>query len=827
MQTSNLTHEHGQQDNLGKVVWLSFLKFKISFFILFIMFAFNNTKAQIPFTLSGKIIEQSTKEPMQFVNVALYHTNDSSLVSGVVTDKNGAYTFTNVSEENFYLQISFIGFETIITPAFSVSTASQIDKGTIEIKPSSYILSDVVVTGEKSVLETSIDKKIYNVGKDIMSTSGSASQVLENIPSVAVSVDGNVSLRGSSNVTILINGRPSTMMRVNGATALQQIPANTIERIEIITNPSAKYKPDGTAGIINIVLKKGAKQGFNGTLTANIGNDNRYNTILTFNYRPGKINFFGSYGYKHDTRLRTSTDFRMIKDSSENLMSQYNYINLAHYNPQSHTANFGADYFVNDKNTIGISGNYFLLKFLRKEDATTSITDSAQQITNDFNRNRMDDEYEWDKELSAYCEHKFKKEDHTLNFELNLSDHYEEEDNKYTQVYRTPLQINSYDNTLIRQRENAGEAILEYANPISEDAEIEAGYSFEWINQDFDFHGEYFDINQNEWIKDIGKTNRFKFGQMIHAGYLTYKQSIEDFSFELGLRGEDALISSYLVTLDSTLRQNYFKLYPTLHLSYEVSSKAAFMLSYSKRVERPEGDELNPFPEYDDPRNLYSGNPRIKPEQIHSFEFGYQFKNDTFAIVPTLYYRYKYDGFTEVSRYINDSTLLTTFENLAKEQSAGMEMIFSWRFRKILTLNLTGNLFYNQIDASNLGYSKKQTAVSGNLKLGTNINLSKSTIIQLNSSYRSSELTPQGKNLAGYSINAGLRQDIFKGKASLLFTISDVFKTMRWESEINTPLLYQKTTAKRKSQIIYIGFTYRFGKMNKIKPDELKFDEQK
>ena len=803
------------------------MNLKIFSFTLFIAFAFNFANAQTLSSLSGKIIEQSTKEPMEFVNVALYHTTDSSLVTGVVTDKNGTYTFANVNEGKYYLQISFIGFETIFTPEFSVSTTSQIDKGTIEIKASSYVLNDVTVTDEKSILQTSIDKKIYNVGKDIMSTSGSASQILENIPSVAVSVDGNVSLRGSSNVTILINGRPSTMMRVNSAAALQQIPANTIERIEIITNPSAKYKPDGTAGIINIVLKKGVKQGFNGTLTANIGNENRYNSTLTFNYRPNKINLFGSYGYRHDTRLRTSTDFRMIKDSLENVISKFDYINLAHYNPQSHTANLGADYFINDKNTISISGNYFLLKFLRTEDAATFISDSALQTVNDFNRNRLDDEYEWDKELSASYEHKFKKEDHTLNFELNMTKHHEVEDNKFTQEYRTPFKINSYDNTLIQQWENAGEALVEYANPINEDVEIETGYSTEWINQDFSFYGEHFDTSQNVFISDIGKTNRFKFGQMIHAGYFTYKRTIEDFSFELGLRGEDAIITSNLESLDSTVTQNYFKLYPSIHLSYEVSSKAAFNLSYSKRVVRPEGDELNPFPEYEDPRNLFSGNPFIKPEQIHSFELGYQFKNDTFAIVPTLYYRYKYDGFTEVSRYINDSTLLTTFENLAKEQSAGLEIIFSWRYKKLLSLNLTGSLFYNQIDASNLGYSKKKTAVSGNLKLGANINLTKSAVMQLNANYRSAELTPQGNNLAGYSLNAGLRQDIFKGKASFLLTVSDVFKTMRWESEINTPFLYQKTTAKRKSQIIYLGFTWRFGKMNKKTPEELKFDEQK
>ncbi|MDQ3142533.1 MAG: TonB-dependent receptor [Bacteroidota bacterium] len=784
-------------------------------------------RGQTASSITGKIIEQSTKESMEFVNVSLYLSTDSSLSAGVVTDKNGNYQITNVASGKYYMHISFIGFETVIIPTFFISNGAQIDKGVIPIKASSHVLDDIEVTAEKSLLETSIDKKVYNVGKDIMSVSGSASQILENVPSVSVGIEGNVSLRGSSNVTILVNGRPSSLMRMNSALALQQIPSTSIDRIEIITNPSAKYRPDGTAGIINIVMKKETKLGMNGTLTANAGNDDRYNSTLTFNFRPGNVNLFGSYGYRQDNRLRTSTDSRLVRDASGNLISKYEYINLAYYRPKSHLASLGMDYSINDNNTIGISGQYFKLNFLRHEDATTSISNSADQLTNNFNRLRLDDEYEFEKELSAYYEHTFKKEDHTLNLEFNLSDYVEEEDNTFTEVYHTPLQPNSYENILIRQFGTEREAALEYTYPLSEDVEIEAGFSSEWINQDFDFYGEYFDETRNDWIKDAQKSNLFEFRQMVHAAYVTYSQSIEDFGFELGLRGEDANIKSYLVTLDSTVNQHYFKFYPSIHLSYELDDDKEVKLSYSRRINRPEGDELNPFPEYDDPRNLYAGNPFIKPEQIHSFELGYESKTDQITLVPTLYYRYKYDGFTEVSEYINDSTLLTTFGNLSNSQSGGLELILSWRLKKLLSMNFSGNIFYNEIDASNLGYTEKKSAVSGTMKLGTNFNVTKSTILQLNANARLAELTPQGKYLPGYSLNTGLRQDLLKGKASLLLTVSDVFNSLRWRSEINTPQLYQITTGKRKSQIVYLGFSYRLGKTTKKTSDELKFDEQK
>lgn len=800
---------------------------KIQFIGFFILITSINNNSFGQSILTGKIIEESTKEPMEFVNVGLYLENDTMLIAGALTDRQGDYTFTNFKAGNYYLQIGFLGFETVKTPPFPLNGYEKIDKGMISIKTSRHVLDDVIVIGEKSVLESSIDKKVYNVGKDIMSVSGSASQILENVPSVSIGIEGEVSLRGSSNVTILINGRPSPLMRVNSAVALQQIPANTIERIEIITNPSAKYRPDGTAGIINIVLKKETKLGMNGTITANVGNDDRYNSTFTYNYKPGKVNVFGSYGFRQDNRLRTSTDFRLVSDTAGNLISKYDYINIAHFRPQSHNANVGMDYSINDNNTLGISGHYFNLSFQRKEEATTIISDNSEQITNDFNRNRVDDEYEWEKELSAYFEHKFKKTEHTLNLELNFADYYEEEDNKFTQLYRIPSQTNSFDNTLIRQWGKEGEANIEYSNPLHEDLEIEAGLTTDWINQNFDFFGEYFDATQNSWIKDAGRSNRFEFRQLVHASYITYTQSIEDFGFELGLRGEDASITSKLISEDSMVTQHYFRLYPSIHLSYELGDDAEIKLSYSKRINRPEGDELNPFPEYDDPRNLESGNPLLKPEQIHSLELGYQFKNDQLSFVPSIYYRYKYDGFTEVKRYIDDSTLLTTFENLSNGQSAGLELLFSTQFKKYLKLNLSGNIFYNEIDASNLGFTNTKSAISGNMKLGTNINLTKSTIMQLNANYRLTELTPQGRYLPGYSINTGLRQEFWKGKAALLLTVSDVFNTMRWRSEIETPPLFQRTTGKRKSQIVYLGFTYRFGKANKKSVEELKFDEQR
>ncbi len=801
---------------------------KTIFLLSFISITAFSFSQEVKGIIKGSVAEESTKELMEFVNIGLFTVSDSSVIAGIVSDKNGAYVFNDVKEGNYFVEISFIGFEKVNTPPFSVNDKNQqIDLGTIYFRPSGQLLGDVEITAEKSYMETSIDKKTYNVDQDLMSSSGSASQVLENIPSVAVDIDGKVSLRGLSNVTILINGRPSALMKTNSAAALQQIPANTIERIEIITNPSAKYKPEGTGGIINIVLKKETKQGLVGSITANAGLEDRYNSTLILNYNPGKINIYGSYGFRQDYRNRTSDDYREIKDSATGiLINDFNVNSTAYYRPISHTANFGIDYDINDKNTIGASVDYFYTNFLRTENTNTISHAGNDSIISDFGRTRLNNEQEYDQEASAYFEHKFKKEEHTLNLEFNIVKHFEEEKNNFIESRRIEFTPTIYDNTIIRQGENAGDVTLEYVYPINEDAEFEAGLITEWFHEDFSFFGEHLDETSNTWQKDIKKSNDFLWKQDLYTVYATYSQSIEDFGFLLGVRAEQANITSNLVTMDSVVTSNYFKIYPSLHLSLETSDNSEFQLSYSKRINRPEGDEMNPFPEYDDPRFLEAGNPKLKPEQIHSIELGYQYKNNKTTFVPTLYYKYTYDAFTEISKYINDTALLTTFENLSTQQSAGLELIYSQQIKKILTINLSGNIFYDEIDASNLGYVGKKSIISESVKLGTNINITPSTVLQLNSTYRSPTLTPQGKYLSSAVLSLGLRQDIFKKKASLLLSVSDVFNSLRWTSEIDTPELYQKTTGKRRSQIFYLGFTYKFGKATK-KAEDIRFDEGK
>ncbi|MDP3148775.1 MAG: TonB-dependent receptor [Ignavibacteria bacterium] len=776
-------------------------------------------------TVFGEIVSESNKNPLEFVSVSLIHQPDSTVVSGDVTDSKGKFEIKNIPFGQYFLRYSFIGFNTLNSAGFKLDARQTTVKlGTINLSESYVALKEVSVTSNKLIMTNAIDRKVYNVQQDIMSTTGSASDLLQNIPSVQVDIDGNVSLRGSTNVMILINGKTSPLMGKTRADALQQIPASSIEKIEVVTNPSAKYKPDGTSGIINIVMKKETKAGLNGSVSGNVGNKNRYNANTNVNYNPGSFNIFGSLSIRQDNRNQYSKDTRTQYDTVTNTIipvpNYYEASSQSNGHPLSYGISLGVDYNYDSQNSSGISGNYFYRRFIRNETSTKVLKDYNYAITEDYDRLRYNKEYEIETEATAYFEHDFSAEDHKLRLEFTASRSSEEENNRYTNIYRVPTNTNQYDNTIIKQGDDKNHLSLAYENPLAKNSTLEAGYEGDFNKTDLDYFGEYFDNGQGAFVKDLVKTNHFIYNENIHALYLTYSNEIGALSFLSGLRAEQSKLKANLVSRDSIISNDYYNVYPTLHLSYKLTDASELQLNYSRRANRPEGDELNPFPEYQDPRNIRAGNPRLKPEFIHSVEFGYQWQNDFVTIVPAIFYRNKYNGFTSVTQAMNDSTLLTTQTNLSTEKSAGFEIVAASSSENIFSANLSTNAFYEEIDASNLGFSKKKSTVTWSGNMSCNVNLFPTTTVQINSNYRSARLTPQGEYQPSFVVNLGLRQDIFGDRLSAVLTISDIFKTQKREMNFDASWLKQHSINQRDSRVIYFDLTYHLSQPTKKSKDK-------
>lgn len=796
----------------------------ISLFLLFSSFAVSQTKE---FTITGKVVDDATDKPLQLVNVFLISSIDSTLVAGAATAKDGKFDIKKISNGKYFIKISSIGYKDYILDFDkSIQKNQKYDFGTIKLIPLIVDLNEVLVSTKKETFNNSIDRKVYNIENDIMSKTGTASELLQNIPSVQVDIEGNVTLRGGGNPVIMINGKTSPLLAKSAPAVLEQMPANSIEKIEVITNPSAKYKPDGNSGIINIVLKKNTEFGLNGTISANAGNKSRYNGNLALNYNPGQFNIFATYGLRQDDRSRSNTDSRQLFNPGSAAI---------YYNDKSHSsgrplfqmASGGIDYSPDKANKIGISVNYMYHNFTRDEIVTKNTLNSNFILSEDYDRINSESQDEKELEASLIYQHNFPEEDHVLKAEFKYSYSPEYENNKYKNVYRLPFQMVSFDNTANYQTGLLKNIDIDYSRPLSETAALEAGYSGEFDTPEFSYRNEFYDDISKSFIKDLKKTNHYVMDEQINAFYTTLSKTIGPIGILAGIRFENSFVKSHLINNDSSIIKRENSIFPTMHLSYKITETDQIQLNYSKRINRPEGDDLNPFPEYQDPRNIRSGNPNLLPEFYHSVEFGYQKQFEHLTITPGIYYRYTNNKFTSVIRPLNDTVFLTTLQNLSSDQSAGFELVLSANYNGMLSSNLSANAFYSEIDASNIGYSKNKSTLAWSGSWNINFNVTKTTMLQMNSNFRSVRLTPQGEYNASYVVNFGCRQDLFDEKVSLILTISDLFNSLKRKMELNTPILKQNTISERDSRIIYLGLTYHFGSSDKKSKDrKLEYDDK-
>ncbi len=663
----------------------------------------------------------------------------------------------------------------------------------------------VVVTGQRAQVSRKIDRKVYRVDQDMQSKTGSASDVLNNVPSVTVDMDGNVALRGN-NVTILVDGKPSPMLSgpLRGD-ALQQMSAGEIAQIEVITNPSAQFKPDGAGGIINIVTKKARKAGTSGAVTVNIGNDGRYNAGVSGATTKGPLTLSGGLNVRHDDRARTLDETRTaggvttVRSSTDHVR-------------RDGTSGRGAvEYALTDQDKLTASANYSLRTGDRRgfeHDATGTTSDTTRTMTSGRTRNI-------DSGGSVGLTHKFDRDGEELSVSLQRDDSIEKERYTYLNAHKIPASADSRDWLNLGFRESSTEFSADYTLPFAEGHELQLGYDFERSESGFDNAGGAIDAT-GAYLIDSSTTNAFNYRQTVSAAYATYQTTAGKLGILAGLRVEQTGVRTHSITGNAVAARDYFKAYPTVHLKYDLSDEKSLTASYSRRVERPDAEDVNPYTDHQDVHNLRAGNPDLKPEETDSFELGYMYETAPRSYDLTAYYRRTQNGVTDITTVLSPDVTLTTKQNLLSSRSGGLEFATNGRLLPKLDYTLSGNVYYRQIDANTVGADTRSN-VSYSAKTSLTYKPTPTDTLQVSGNFNGKRVTPQGYVDPVSTYNLGYSHQI-RSNLNLVVTVSDLLNSQKMRNHIRTATLTGDITRHQQGRVAFVGLSYMLGS-NKKKSD--------
>ncbi|WP_369059223.1 TonB-dependent receptor [Caulobacter sp. 73W] len=679
----------------------------------------------------------------------------------------------------------------------------------------------VVVTAPGQDLRTSIDRRSYSITKDLQATTGSIADALRNIPSVDVDVQGNVSLRGDPNVTIMIDGKPSGMFRGEGrAAALQQLPADQIERVEVMTNPSAAFRPDGSAGVINLISKTTRKPGWSGSLRGNYGSEGRTSGGASGSYNSKKLTVAGDFGFRTDPQKYRSLDDRIQFDEAagRNLTSQ------------DRTTGIGDGSMWNVRTSVDydLTNRTRLSAQVRHNDMTVSANafeHFEQRLMDDlvrvYDRNGGIDFDIRSSEISGSWRQKFKDPEHELV--VNLSHEVSDTDFRNTMLYaeHIPPRPDVHERWAAVTKTAETELKADYTRPIEGGSKLKLGYNLNVELNDYDNFGAR-GPRPDAVVVDPAMTNLFAYDQTIHAAYVTYERPVGDLTILAGLRAEQTLIDIRQITSNLQVENDYFRLYPSLHLSHKLPADQQITASYSRRIQRPSARDLNPYRVYVDPLNYREGNPFLEPQVTDSFEVAYQRRKGSTYYLATLYYRESSKGVTDVVRELGDGVLLSTRENLGRGRNGGLELVANGKITKTLSYNVSGNAYWYEIDASRLGFEGARSDITLAGRGSLSWQVTPKDFLQAQGNLMGERLTAQGyiKNVG--LLNLGYRRKL-SDSLSFVVTAPDVLGTLRLRQVFETPGLERRTLRENNMRAIYMGLTYTFGSAGR-KPKDPGFD---
>ncbi|MGH2575734.1 MAG: TonB-dependent receptor domain-containing protein, partial [Ignavibacteria bacterium] len=647
--------------------------------------------------------------------------------------------------------------------------------------------------------------------------------LLKNIPSVTVDQDGNVSLRGNQNVKILIDGKPFGLEGSGRNTILAQIPSNSVESVELITNPSAKYEAEGSTGIINVVMKKNSSLGYNGNLGLNAGTGDKWNGLINLSMRKDKINLFGNYNYSLMNFVPTGTASRTnYFSTSANIIDE---TSSGASRNSAHFVKLGTDYSFNARNQFSLTFNLMRSIRTRTDNKYTHQFDQFHILTSDFASSEESNENNFTFDLSANFTHKFEKPNHLLTAEITYSKDKKDGDEDNIITYYT-LSNQNPNKTKEFEHENnhnlSGQA--DYVLPFSKDSKLEAGYRGSYKQRDNDYELQRFDTNSNSYITDYNFTNRFIYKEHVEALYGIYTGKIWDLGFSAGMRAEGTFTKSELLNTNQNFDKKYFGIFPSASISYKLTKMSEIQLSYARRMNRPRPNQLNPFVKISDPNNYFSGNPDLNPEYTDTYELSFIQFLPSITITPTLFYRYTKDEIARIRTLIDSVTAMTTFVNYNKSENYGIELMLNTQPFKFWSLNGTFSYFNRMVDAANISQGLTNEGSSWTARGLTTVTFPLDINLQLAYFYSGKRFTAQGTVNPFRSLDAALKKDFFDRKLSVTFRVSDLFNTQKFVINISDPEFSEYRERKRDSRTFYLNVSYTFGDADKSQDKRRKKD---
>ena len=799
---------------------------KIKVIALCVLFLFSVVSAYAEIgNLKGRIVDSKTKMAIEYATVSIQDAETKAFVSGTVSDETGAFQIGNLKPGTFVARITTVGYAPLEKEFSIANSSSNINLHTLSLQEDSQMLDEVEVVGQRSQMRFEIDKRVFNVDQSLATTGGSASDVLGNIPSVEVDTEGEISLRGNSSVTIWINGRASGLSADNRAQILEQLPAESIERVEVITNPSARYNPEGTAGIINIILKKDRKGGYYGSVQAGVDTRGGYNTGGNVNYSSGKLDAFVNIGHRVRKGKGKGHTFRDNLDEEGNVVS---FLNQQRRDKETQWPFFGRagmTYHLTSKDHISLSA-FGLVDNEEEDDMMDYSSNVPGSYINSFR-------------LSAD-----KNNMKMGNFELNYKRDFHEKSNlditvsrfmmnreatpTYTQnsTYADGSETASYQSQTSNSKSRSWEVQADYTNEFGGENKVEAGYKGN-INRRKSPVETYSGSTKETAVFDEQLYNFFRYNQDVHALYTTYSKRFNDFGVQLGLRGEYTRMDTRSLGYGQTesdvdlYKDDYFSIYPTVFLSYALPKGNEVQLNYTRRVSRPWGGQLNPFRNVMDSTNISYGNPYLTPQYSNSLELNYIRNWAEHTLSTSLYYRNTNNVIQRIN-YLENNIMMSTYENVAKTESAGAEFIVKNNLWKRLDLTSSLNFYYNKLDAFSYLPPGAEKTVTGKAnddfswsgRVTANILLPYQVSFQATGRYNSKQIIAQGYNKANGTLDLGVRKSFLRRKLNLTVSARDILDSRKRTTITSGSGFNQENVFARAGRIIGFTLTYSFGNMS-------------